>query len=324
MPPDASRPRLSAPFRLSPLAARPLLAALALLLMFAVIVWREPRAASYLGLRLLLNFSIPLMFAAFAAMAVIVLGDIDLGLGPFIGLANVISARWLAANPGLAALLLVLSLLAYAAMGALIAARRLPSIVITLGASFIWLGAGLLILPTPGGAAPDWLAALLRLHTPFVPLPLWLAVALALAGQILFITSPAGVVLRGFGGAPEALIRAGWSLIAAKSFLYGLAGAFGILAGLALTGINTTGDANFGTPYTLLAIAAVIVGGGEFAGGIVSPPGTVIGALILLLSGALLSFLDVSTDWQLSVQGGILILVLALRALLRKRDAHAA
>jgi ribose/xylose/arabinose/galactoside ABC-type transport system permease subunit len=40
----------------------------------------------------------------------------------------------------------------------------------------------------------------------------------------------------------------------------------------------------------------------------------VIGALIMLLTGALLSFLDVSTDWQLSVQGGVLILVLALRS----------
>lgn len=315
MPPPRRRPPRP--------ASRPLLAALALLAMFAVIVWREPRAASYLGLRLLLNFSIPLMFAAFAAMAVILLGDIDLGLGPFIGLINVIAARWLAADPALAGGLLALAVLAYAAMGAFIAARRLPSIVVTLGASFIWLGAALLILPTPGGAAPPWLAGLLRLRTPLVPLPLWLALVLGLGGQLLFITSPAGVVLRGFGGAPDALIRAGWSLIRAKAAVYGLAGLFGLLAGLALTGINTTGDANFGTPYTLLAIAAVIVGGGEFVGGIVSPPGTVIGALILLLSGALLSFLDVSTDWQLSVQGGILILVLALRALFRSGTADA-
>jgi ribose/xylose/arabinose/galactoside ABC-type transport system permease subunit len=318
MPPDPSR---AAPRRR--LASRPLLAALALAVMFAVIVWREPRAASYLGLRLLLNFSIPLMFASFAAMAVILLGDIDLGLGPFIGLINVITARWLATAPAATAALLALALLAYGAMGAFIAARKLPSIVVTLGASFIWLGAALLILPTPGGAAPPWLSALLRLSPPLAPLPLWLALALGLAGQAFFISSPTGVVLRGFGGAPEALIRAGHSLVRAKAGLYGLAGLFGILAGLALTGINTTGDANFGTPYTLLAIAAVIVGGGEFTGGIVSPPGTVIGAFILLLSGALLSFLDVSTDWQLSVQGGILILVLALRALLRSGAADA-
>lgn len=62
----------------------------------------------------------------------------------------------------------------------------------------------------------------------------------------------------------------------------------------------------------------MIVGGGEFFGGIVSPVGTVIGALIMLRTGALLSFFNVSTDWQLSVQGTILILVLATRAFGRR------
>ena len=40
---------------------------------------------------------------------------------------------------------------------------------------------------------------------------------------------------------------------------------------------------------------------------------------IMLLTGSLLSFLAISSDWQLSVQGGILILVLATRLLGRRR-----
>jgi ribose/xylose/arabinose/galactoside ABC-type transport system permease subunit len=130
-----------------------------------------------------------------------------------------------------------------------------------------------------------------------------------------------GVVLRGIGGAPQAVARAGWSLLAGRAALYGLAGVFGCLAGLLLTGLNTTGDANFGAPYTLLSIAAVIVGGGEFTGGIVAPVGAVLGAFIMLLTGSLLSFMDVSTDWQLSVQGAILIVVLGTRALQRQAAA---
>ena len=38
---------------------------------------------------------------------------------------------------------------AYAAMGALIQLRNLPSIVVTLGMSFVWLGLAVLVLPTP-------------------------------------------------------------------------------------------------------------------------------------------------------------------------------
>lgn len=319
MPAEGAAGRVGDPRRLTTRRLRGLLPALTLTVMLAVIFRLQPRAMSYLGLRLLLSFAPPLMFAAMAELAVIAAGDIDLGLGPFIGLVNVISARWFAARPLLGAGALIAAILAYAGMGVFIAARRLPSIVVTLGASFVWLGLALIILPTPGGSAPSWLAGLVRLHPPFVPLPILLAVALALFGHWLFMRSAYGVILRATGGAPAALARAGWSLIRARAALYGLAGLFGSGAGLLLTGINTTGDANFGTPYTLLAIAAVIIGGGEFSGGVVAPVGAVIGAFIMLLTGSLLSFLNVSTDWQLAVQGGLLILVLATRALARRQ-----
>jgi ribose/xylose/arabinose/galactoside ABC-type transport system permease subunit len=300
-------------------SGRVLLPAAALAVMLAVIFWLQPRAMSYNGLRLLLNFSLPLMFAAMAQMCVIAASDIDLGLGTYIGLVNSLSALYLADRPLLGVGLLALCVAAYAGMGAFIQARRLPSIVVTLGASFVWLGLALLALPTPGGASPAWLSALVRLKPPFAPLPIVAAALLALLGHWLFMRSSYGVVLRGIGSTPLAVARAGWSLLVARAVLYGLAGLFGLLAGLVLTGLNTTGDANFGAPYTLLSIAAVIVGGGEFFGGIVAPVGAVIGAFIMLLTGSLLSFMDVSTDWQLSVQGAILILVLGTRAARRRR-----
>ena len=59
------------------------------------------------------------------------------------------------------------------------------------------------------------------------------------------------------------------------------AGLFGVLSGLTLVGMTTSGDANIALRYTLLSIAGVILGGGEFIGGRVSPIGAVIGALVL-------------------------------------------
>jgi ribose/xylose/arabinose/galactoside ABC-type transport system permease subunit len=302
-----------------PLAGRVLLPAAALVAMLAAIFILQPRAMSYNGMRLLLGFSMPLMFAAMAQLCVIAASDIDLGLGTYIGLVNSLSALFLTDRPVLGVALLAACVLAYAGMGAFIEARRLPSIVVTLGASFVWLGLALLVLPTPGGASPAWLSALVRLKPPLVPLSVVVAALLALVGHWLFMRSSYGVVLRGIGSTPLAVQRAGWSLLTARTALYGLAGIFGLLSGLLLTGLNTTGDANFGAPYTLLSIAAVIVGGGEFFGGVVAPVGAVIGAFIMLLTGSLLSFMDVSTDWQLSVQGAILILVLGTRALQRRR-----
>ena len=56
---------------------------------------------------------------------------------------------------------------------------------------------------------------------------------------------------------------------------------------MALIGITTSADANIGNGYTLLSIAGVILGGGEFVGGRVSPIGAVIGALTLALAASL-------------------------------------
>ncbi len=310
-----------------PLARRPLfnagqvralLPAVALALMLAVIFERQPRAASYFGLTLLLNFSLPLIFAALAQMCIIAAGDVDLGIGPFISLVNCVASALLIDQPLLAVTALAMCIAAYAGMGALIHLRQLPSIVVTLGASFVWLGAALLILPSPGGAAPDWLSAAVGYRPPGVPLPIIVAVVAGLAGEALLMRSSYGVVLRGIGGNARAVERAGWSLLTGRMALYAAAGLMGVLAGLALTGLNTSGDPNVGGQYTLESIAAVIVGGGEFFGGIVSPIGAVLGALIMLLTGSLLSFVNISTDWQLSAQGGILILVLAMRTFTRR------
>ena len=68
-------------------------------------------------------------------------------------------------------------------------------------------------------------------------------------------------------------------------------------------------------------IAGVILGGGEFTGGRISPIGAVVGALTLTLAGSFLSFLRISPDWQIGAQGGILIIVLALRLLLNRLES---
>jgi ribose/xylose/arabinose/galactoside ABC-type transport system permease subunit len=101
--------------------------------------------------------------------------------------------------------------------------------------------------------------------------------------------------------------------------LYVMAGVCGLCAGLCLAATTTTGDANVGRGLTLVSIGAVIIGGGEFVGGIVSPIGTVFGALIMQLSGSLLSFASVPPAWQYSIQGAILLVILALRVVTGRR-----
>ena len=309
---------------LNPRVLRALLPPVSFILLLAVIFIVQPRAMSYLGLNLMLNLALPIALATIAQLCVITVNDLDLSIGGFVSLVACIGATVLNETPLLGVLLLVLCIAAYAGIGALIHWRNLPSIVVTLGLSFVWLGAAILLLPSPGGSAPAWLSGLVKLKTPLVPFAILASAALALAVHLLLMRSSFGTVLRGAGGNPQAVRRAGWSLLRAKMTMYALCGFFGVLSGLTLVGLTTSADANIALRYTLLSIAGVILGGGEFTGGRVSPVGAVIGALTLTLAGSLLSFLRISPDWQIGAQGAILIAVLALRALVNQTERRAA
>jgi ribose transport system permease protein len=156
-----------------------------------------------------------------------------------------------------------------------------------------------------------------------VPFPILASIAIALVVHFGLMRSSYGVVLRGAGGNPRAVARAGWSMLRIRMTMFGLAGFFGVLSGIALIGLTTSADANIALRYTLLSIAGVILGGGEFVGGRVSPIGAVIGALTLTLAGSFLSFLRLNPDWQIGAQGAILVIVLALRLLVSRAEARA-
>jgi ribose/xylose/arabinose/galactoside ABC-type transport system permease subunit len=291
----------------------------ALVLILALVFWLRPNVASYNGLRLLLNLSPVLVFTALAQMFIMTAGDIDLGIGTFVGLIDCIVAGLLYDQPVLALAMLAACPIAYGLMGALIHWRQLPSIVVTLGASFVWLGLALMVLPLPGGTVPAALTGLVRLHPPFTPMPIVLALIPMVIAHLILNKMSYGVVLRGMGGSLAAVERAGRSTLKARMILYVMAGVCGLCAGLCLAATTTTGDANVGRGLTLVSIGAVIIGGGEFVGGIVSPIGTVFGALIMQLSGSLLSFASVPPAWQYSIQGAILLVILALRVVTGRR-----
>ncbi|QRF68478.1 ABC transporter permease [Ponticoccus alexandrii] len=283
----------------------------------------QPRAMSYFGLNLLFNLAVPIALATIAQMCVIMVNDIDLSIGAFVSLVACVTATFLNDTPMLGVLILLALILSYAVMGAVIHALDLPAIVVTLGMSFVWGGLALFILPTPGGAAPGWIRTLMTVKPPVAPMAVVAAVLIAAVTHVMFIRSGLGTVLRGVGGNMRSVQRAGWNVLYLKALAYGLAGLFGVLAGMALVGLTTSADANIALRYTLLSIAGVILGGGEFIGGKVSPVGAVIGALTLTLAASFLSFMRLSPDWQIGAQGAILILVLTARLLFARKGAAA-
>ena len=292
---------------------------LSLALVLAVMAIENPKTASVFGLDLLLWTSVPVALVSIGQMFVVGGSEIDLGIGAFAGLVNVLSSTLLVDAPLVGALACLATILAYCGLGALIQLRRIPAIVVTLGASFIWSGVAFTLQPTPGGSSPDWLTAAIGWSVRGVPTSLIILVGV---GVIAFAIdrTPFGVVLRAFGANPVALARAGWSAAKYAALRYLLAGIFGLLAGLSLTAINTASDYNAGSSYTLISVAAVVIGGCSLAGGLISPFGVVAGSVTLSLIGALLGALNVSSDYNAAVQGALLLLILALKTVANKRS----
>jgi ribose transport system permease protein len=305
---------------LSASTIRQIVPALSLAVLLGAVFYIQPRAMSYTGLNLLFNLAVPIALATVAQMMIMAVNDLDLSMGTFVSFAACVTATYLQSDPLIGVLILAGAISVYALLGVVIHLRQLPSIVVTLGMSFVWGGLAVLILPAPGGSAPDWVRWLMTSKPPFVPMAIVASVIIAIVTHFIVMRSTFGVLVRGVGGNARSVERAGWSVLAIRAGAYAAAGLLAVLAGILLVGLTTSADANIALRYTLLSIAGVILGGGEFVGGRVSPIGAVIGALTLALAGSFLSFMRISPDWQIGAQGAILIIVLGLRLLLNRSE----
>jgi ribose transport system permease protein len=299
---------------------RQLIPALSLAVLLAAVFYLQPRAMSYIGLNLLFNLAVPIALATIAQMMIMAVNDLDLSMGTFVSFTACIAATYLQTNPLIGIAILAGAILVYAALGVIIYLRDLPSIVVTLGMSFVWGGLSVLILPAPGGTAPEWARFLMTSKPPLVPMAIVASAIIAVIAHFVIMRTTFGVLIRGVGGNSRSVERSGWSVLAIRAAAYATASFLAILSGILLVGLTTSADANIALRYTLLSIAGVILGGGEFVGGRVSPVGAVIGAMTLTLAGSFLSFLRISPDWQIGAQGAILIIVLGVRLLLNRAE----
>lgn len=291
------------------------LALIALVVIFVITASLQPGILTVPGLTLMLMSSVPLVLAAQAQMIMMSVGDIDLGVGYLVGLVTVIAATLLTDAPLLAALAIVLIVGTYAIVAVVVQRRRVPSIIVTLGLSFVWLGVGLQIRPTPGGATPEWLSMLSTWRPSGFPAPVVFIALATLVGWYLTRRARAGNRMRALGSQEATLEKSGVSPTATRVAAYVSASALIVLSGLLLASQTWSGDINSASDYTLMTIAAVILGGGSFAGGRALPLGTTLGAVTLGLITVLLSLINLPSSLQSAAQGLLVIAVLAGRVI---------
>jgi ribose transport system permease protein len=303
-----------------------LLGFLILLLVFTKLI--EPRYG-VTGIQGLAISVLPLALAAVAQAIVVISGGIDLSIGSIMALINVVSAVLMQGQSeefGVAVVLgvLVLGLVIGAVNGGLVVVTRIPDIVVTLAMSFVWAGCALLVLPTPGGGSAKWLMDLVSgsLGNDWIPKA---AVVLITVVALIWIPvrrSWLGLSFYATGSNRLAAFRSGVSIGRTKLLAYALMGLFAALAGLSLTASTGIGEPVPG-PYTLLSVAAIVLGGVSLAGGRGGVFGPIVAVMILQIIRTDMTFLNVDTNLATVVQGLILIGVVMIGSLVQIRRARA-
>jgi ribose transport system permease protein len=260
----------------------------------------------------------PLVLSTYALMATALAGraTVDLSVGPLLGFINVtliqLGAAGLLSSPiGVFAYALSAGV-AYQILFALIVIWvRVQPIIVSLSGFLALSGINLVILPRPGGTAPEWMANWGAGTSIFAPG--MFMVAAATLGWLIFSTTAFHGHLRLMGADERAAYTSGVRIGIVRVGAHVVAGLFVGLAALAYTALINSGDPTQGTTYTLISVTALVLGGTSLSGGRATVLGSLLGALNLFLIGYVLATFDFG-----SVQGFVtdlsygVILVLSL------------
>jgi len=303
-----------------------LLAFLVVLLVFTKVIQPGygPIAAQGLGTSVL-----PLALAAVAQAIVVIAGGIDLSIGSMMALTSVVSATLMKGQSeefGVAVVVgvLLLGVVLGAVNGGLVVITRVPDIVVTLAMSFVWAGFALLVRAAPGGGAALWLKDLVigPIGNEWIPRA---AIAMVVVVAIIWIPvvrSRLGLSIYAIGSNQLAAFRSGVPVGRTKLAAYVLTGLCAALAGLSLTASTGIGTPVPG-PYTLMSVAAVVLGGVSLAGGRGGVFGPIVAVVVLQMIRTDMTFLNVNTNLAVVAQGVILIGVLMFGSLFELRRARA-
>ncbi len=285
------------------------LAAALCLIMLILNAWLNPARFAPASIGTTLGLAAPLLLAAAASLPPILSGrgGIDLSVGPLMGMVNVIVVRWLIEGLGWSSPLaivpaaLLLGLASGALNGWVAAFVRIQPIIATLGTSLLYAGLALTISPSPSGTVPPWLKSLSGSWS-------WAPLVAVGVAWLLLKRLPYYEQLMATGSDDRAAYSAGVPVATVRFLAYVLAGLFAATGGLALTGLIDSADANVAANDTLFAISAAALGGVSLAGGSGGLAAATLGAAVIFLLQAALTFFNVST-FLLQIAYGLLLTI---------------
>ena len=270
--------------------------------------------------------------ATFALLAlgetmVVISRNVDLSVGSVVGLSAYLSASLFASHPGLPIPVIFLAGLGIGlacgiANGVMVAAGRVPSLVVTLATLYIIRGIDILVV---GGNEVD----ANQLPNAFLDIPkdtvggipdIAIAVAVVIAIGAYYLRSyRSGRDLYAIGSNPDAARLAGLTVGRRVFTAFAVSGAIAGVAGVLWAAQYGTINSTAGTGYELQVVSAVVVGGVAIFGGSGSVTGAAIGALLLTTISSALYVLGISSFWDQAIWGFLLLVAITLDQTITER-----
>ena len=302
----------------------------ALVLLVAVTATVNPRFLSAQSVKDLLLGSTILAILAVGQTIVVVSRNVDLSVGSVLGLAAFATGSLFVASPDLPIPVVLLAGVGLGAVcgavnGALIAAARVPALVVTLGTLYVFRGLDYTWATGRQINAADMPPAFLRLGTRTIlglPVLTMFAIVVLVAAGLYLRWYSSGRELYAIGSNPDAAHLAGIPVGRRVFGAFVASGALAGLAGVLYAARFGTLDANAGLGFELNVIAAVVVGGVAIFGGSGSVYGAAIGAVLLVTIGSALPVLGVNPFWQRAAVGVLILAAIGLDRALSARLAR--
>lgn len=317
-----------------------------LLFLLTVIIVISPDFVTILNFRNILSQASTRIIIALGIGGLIVTQGTDLSAGRLVGLAAVISASMLQAPeyvyrmyPNLPQLPVIVPILVVAVVcgffglinGFVVAKLNVTPFIATLGSMIIIYGVNSIYFDRPPyGAQPigglderfmHFAQGSFNIGGFLIPYLVIYATIATIFMWILWNKTRFGKNIFAVGGNPEAAVVSGVNLVKTLLIVYTLAGAMYGFAGALEAGRVGSATNNTGNMYELDAIAACVVGGVSFSGGIGTVSGIVIGVLIFQVINYGLAFIGVNPYLQYIIKGLIIITAVAIdtRKYIKKR-----
>ena len=276
----------------------------------------EPNFGSMLNIYNVFLLALPLAVLAVAQFCVLLLGGIDVSVGAMVSLTVVVMSFFITEGGmwPLVMLSLLIALVLGLAVGGINAllteGAKLSPVIATIATLGIAGGLALLLRPTAAGLINFDVMNLMTQKVGFLPLPFLVIIPLLIVGDLLLWRSRFGLVIRTAGLEPNYAVRLGLSVRRMRVISYLACSVIAGIAGILVAGQVGTGDGTVGAGYTLLAIAAPVLGGASLLGGRGSFIGCLVGAVMLALATAVVPALKLSDAVSFLIIGSLTLMAL--------------